>query len=254
MPFASETPPAASATIQPTLPYALPSKTPPSPPTLHFGNLRIKTRVETQSNARLTLDPVPPHVRKLHLQPYTLSKAKQVAKPAPEPSPDTYELYATVVCASAMYNTEKRQRALQRAAKPHLLTKQHGSLQSSADDADPPEEEVKPLDGGPVKICSGCIERDRKRANRKKSKNGDEEAEWEKNEDKRVLVFNTHEIKEWQHPSSAKNPASTPQDQSAQTEEDLQCSSSAMQIDLPTRIACYGRHHDEKIGFQYVIS
>lgn len=224
----------------------------PSPiPTLHVAALPLKSRVETQSNVKLTLDPLPAHITKLHLQPYTISKSKLMAKPTLESAPDMYELHTTLVCSSAMQSPDKYSRALARAASLYTPPEKPEGRRSSAGDAGSSEEdENKPLNGGPVNICLGCIERERKRAARKKTKNIEEEELWLKDEGKRIVVFNTHEVKEWQPPSNAKTTDGNNRNLPAGVEQ-TSFSANAMQVDIPMRIACYCRHHEEKIGFRY---
>jgi hypothetical protein len=201
----------------------------------------LKSRVETQIPIKLSLFPMPIGIKKLHLPTYTISKPKLLAKPTPERSPDTLELYTTLVCTSAMQNPEHRRRALARAA-----AKEFGREEAPAETADE-DDENKPLNGGDVKICAGCITRERKRAARKKVKKVEEEESWHKDEAKRVVVFNTHEIKDWQAPSS----------QSSETNSDRPepfVPEGAMQVDAPMRIACYCRHQNEKLGFQVIFT
>lgn len=96
-----------------------------------------------------------------------------------------------------------------------------------------------------MKICSGCIQRERKRASRKKQRKPEEDELFQKDEEKRVIVFNTSEIKEWTEPSKNANGsygdmASVPP--------------GSMQVELPMRIACYCRHQNEKLGFQVIFT
>ena len=230
-------------------PFASPTPIlgPAYPPMLHVHSLPPKSRVETQIPVKLTLHPVPPGTSKVHLQTHTISKAKLVAKPTPEKSPDMLELHAMLVCTSAMQDSAKRGRAFARAAA-LSSTKKKGRRSSSGDTTSSDDDEDKPANGGPVHICMGCIERERKRAARKKTKNVEEEQLWQKDEAKRTIVFNTQEVKEWQEPSSPKigenNQYPATYGKSAQFPE------SAVQVDIPMRIACYCRHQEEKIGFQ----
>lgn len=234
------------------MPFASPAPVsgPAYPPMLHVHSLPSKSRVETQIPVKLTLHPVPPGISKIHLQTHTISKSKLVAKPTPEKSPDMLELHAMLVCTSAMQDPAKRGRAFAQAAT--LLSNEKRKLRrsSSGDTTSSDDDEDKPANGGPVHICMGCIERERKRAARKKTKNVEEEQLWQKDEAKRTIVFNTQEVKEWQEPSppktgeNAQNPAAY--GQNAQFPE------TAVQVDIPMRIACYCRHQEEKIGFQCV--
>lgn len=201
----------------------------------------LKSRVETQIPIKMTLFPLPPGVKKLRLPSHTISKPKFLAKPDTERSPEILELHVSLVCTSAMQDQEKLKRAFARA-RGESYGRASGSSPKSADGS--PEEDLKPLDGGEVKICSGCIQRERKRASRKKQRKPDEDELFQKDEEKRVIVFNTNEIKEWSEPSQNTMPGYT--DMSGPV-----VPAGAMQVELPMRIACYCRHQDEKLGFQY---
>lgn len=213
-----------------------------SPPQYNFTGgyeLRIlptplKSRVETQIPIKMTLSPLPPGVTKLHLPAHTISKPKLLSKPAPEPSPDTLELHVSLVCTSAMEQPEQKKAALERAR-----TQPQGSL------PDLDDEENSPQNGGEVRICAGCITRERKRAARKKIKKPDEEKVWSQDEERRVIVFNTQEVKEWQ-------PLSSVVDSNGRPEPVV--SNRTMLIDAPMRIACYCRHHGEKMGFNVIFT
>ncbi|TWU74140.1 SPT3 Dosage dependent suppressor of Ty-induced promoter mutations-like protein [Metarhizium rileyi] len=193
----------------------------------------LKSRVETQIPIKMTLSPLPPGVTKLHLPAHTISKPKLLARPSPERSPDTLELHVSLVCTSAMEQGDSKRKALERAA-----TIPQGYL------PDLDDEENSPQNGGDVRICAGCITRERKRAARKKIKKPDEEKTWSKDEERRVIVFNTQEVKEWQPLSGVLDAGGRPDPVFTR----------AMQIDAPMRIACYCRHHSEKMGFSVIFT
>ncbi|KAH9217213.1 hypothetical protein DL95DRAFT_295711 [Leptodontidium sp. 2 PMI_412] len=236
-------------------PQQMPPRMAPQPPFPHMSRpftpvmtlhpTPLKSRVETQIPIKMTLFPMPVGITKLHLPTHTISKPKLLAKPTPARSPDTLELYTSLVCTSAMQNPEARRRAFERAASGELPTTEEASPGESGSDED---DENKPLNGGDVKICVGCITRERKRAARKKVKKVEEEESWHKDEAKRVIVFNTHEVKEWQPPSS-QPPSETTGDRPEPFVPD-----GAMQVDAPMRIACYCRHQNEKLGFQVIFT
>ncbi|KAH6885901.1 hypothetical protein B0T10DRAFT_86972 [Thelonectria olida] len=219
-----------------SIPQAMPA---PSPPAfngrceLKILPTPLKSRVETQIPIKLTLSSLPPGVTRLHLPSHTISKPKLLTKPTPVRSPDMLELFVSLVCTSAMDGPERRQRALERAA-------------SHPQDFLPEEndEENSPQVGGEVRICTGCITRERKRAARKKIKKPDEEKLWSQDEARRVVVFNTHEVKEWQ-------PLNSVLDSTGQSESGSDC---VMLVDAPMRIACYCRHHGEKMGFNVIFT
>lgn len=231
------------------MPFASPAPVSGStyPPRLHVHPLPPKSRVETQIPVKLTLHPVPPGISKIHLQTHTISKSKLVAKPTLEKSPDMLELHAMLVCTSAMQDPAKRGRAFARAATLLSNEKREGRRSSSGDAKFSDDDEDKPANGGPVHICMGCIERERKRAARKKTKNVEEEQLWQKDEAKRTIVFNTQEVKDWQEPSPPKTQENAPN-----PGETAKFPETAVQVDIPMRIACYCRHQEEKTGFQCV--
>lgn len=215
-------------------------------PVLYIHPTPLKSRVETQIPIKMTLFPMPPGITKLHLPTHTISKPKLLAKPAPEPSPDTLELYTTLVCTSAMQNPEFRRRAFARAASSPHSSDSHS--EGTSDGSPDEDDENKPLNGGEVKICAGCVTRERKRAARKKVKKIEEEESWHKDESKRVIVFNTHEVKDWQ-PPSGQIPSEATGDRLEPIVPD-----GALQVDVPMRIACYCRHQNEKLGFQVIFT
>lgn len=200
----------------------------PAQPVLTVHPTSLKSRVETQIPIRLTLSPLPAGVKKLRLPSHTISKLKFLAPPSTEPTPDTFQLYTSLVCTSAMQDREKLKRAFART---------RGDRYNS--------DEERPLDGGDVKICAGCIQRERKRASRKKQRKPEEDELFQKDEEKRVIVFNTSEIKEWTEPP--KNPSAGYGDMPP-------APPGSMQVELPMRIACYCRHQNEKLGFQVIFT
>ncbi|CZT07457.1 related to SPT23-suppressor of TY retrotransposon [Rhynchosporium agropyri] len=218
---------------------------PPFKPAMTLHPTPLKSRVETQIPIKMTLFPMPVGITKLHLPTHTISKPKLLAKPSPARSPDTLELYTSLVCTSAMQNPEARRRAFERAASGEPLISDEASPGESGSDED---DENRPLNGGDVKICVGCITRERKRAARKKVKKVEEEESWHKDEAKRVIVFNTHEVKEWQPPSSQ------PPSEATGDRPEPFVPDGAMQVDAPMRIACYCRHQNEKLGFQVIFT
>lgn len=194
-----------------------------------------KSRVETQIPIRLTLYGAPKNFTKLHLPSYTISKPKFQCKPTHELAEDTLELKTMLVCASAMQKEGVEEIAFQRAE----IEEPPGNKEEQDVSHLPENDHSRPLNGGPVYICAGCVVRERKRAARKKLKKVDEEEEWAKEEHKRAIVFNCAELRDWQLPNAKEVPvkdANEPYD--------------AMTIHVPMRIACYCRHQSEKVGFQ----
>ncbi|KAI0096462.1 hypothetical protein F4814DRAFT_453710 [Daldinia grandis] len=203
----------------------------------------LKSRVETQIPIKLTIHALPPGIKRLHLPTHTISKPKLLAKPGASRSPDMLELYTMLVCTSAMQDPTRLQRAFRRAA---VAGDDTTSLKRSDDGSE--DDEHKPQNGGEVRICAGCITRERKRASRKKHKKPEEDELWNRYEHQRVIVFNTQEIKDWQ--------AVTPHmvDPTGAGPADLSVPDGTVQVDAPMRIACYCRHHGEKMGFQVIFT
>jgi hypothetical protein len=215
-------------------------------PQLHVNSIPAKSRVETQISIKLTLDPLPHGILRLHLPTHSISKAKLLAKDIPKSS-DTYELSTMLVCTSAMQNPEHKARALRVARGEEILPTTEASRRLSAsdsknkqDDSVDPNDPNLPQNGGEVKICDNCINRERKRAARKKQRKQEEEEIWNSYEKDRVVVFNTTEYQNFHPPTPLKD----------EPNDNILFSDAAMQIDAPMRIACYCRHMNEKIGFQ----
>lgn len=249
-----------------TRPCAIPLPQPPShpasgvhfsmhlPSTLSVDQIPTKSRVETQIPVKLHLFPFPPAVTKLHLPRHTISKPKLYAKPPAAKSSDMLELHANLVCSSAMRNPHWLQSALARARGEDVRKESSQRMEvvegSSGDDSDesPHSENSSsgksgPLNGGEVKICLGCMSRERKRAARKKVKKVKEEDEWRDDEAKRAVVFNNTEIREWM-------PISKSQYHGNLAPGSLE---GGMMVELHMRLACYCRHQGEKEGFRFVV-
>ena len=216
---------------------------------LHIGPIPQKSRVETQINIRLTLDFLPSNIKMLHLPTHTIAKAKLLAKD-PKPSEDTLELHTMLVCTSAMTQPALRQKALERAAAQDNSEIQARGQSLVKKEEDEQSEEDKPANGGEVKICTNCINRERKRAARKKLKKEEEQAHWEKYETERVIVFNTNEYKPWQD----WQPSPPSKEHSLFVHDTYRPPDTAMQVLAPMRIACYCRHQNEKDGFQVIFT
>ena len=223
--------------------------------------ISTKTRVETQIPVKMTLDPLPYGVTKIHLPARTMAKSKLIATPRPNPSPDTLELDVMPVCASAMKKPGALNRAYMMAQQ-----KQPSSSQGPQNNVNAIAK-VDPRDGGPISICDGCITRERKRANRRIEK--EEKAEdimWKQGEKDRIVVFNETEVMEWKpfgsidlNESSGKRGKSggklKKSGKGSQTPTfppglGMPYHGLAKQIRLPMRITCYCRHQGEPEGFQ----
>ncbi|KAK7948309.1 uncharacterized protein PG986_009195 [Apiospora aurea] len=199
--------------------------------TLRIQPTPLKSRVETQIPIKLTFHNLPPTIKRLHLPRHSISKAKLLHKGPVESSPDMLELYTMLVCTSAMQDEKKRCKAFEQAAK---------ASRPTSPNPGPEADEIKPQNGGEVRICHGCITRERKRAGRKKNKKPEEDELWDKYQNYRAIVFNTQEVKEWQVATDTGIGMTPPP--------------GTMQVDAPMRIACYCRHHQEKMGFQVIFT
>ncbi|KAL9106206.1 MAG: hypothetical protein Q9227_008739 [Pyrenula ochraceoflavens] len=221
-------------------------------PEMILKHKSYKSRVETQIPIQLILSPLPPGIKKLRLPSHTIAKPKFFAKSETEgPSPDTYELHTSLVCTSAMEDPVKLQKALARARGEDPSLHTGPSPTSSNDSHSLKPEDDNPLNGAEVKICSGCIARERKRNSRKKLRKPEEEEIFQKDEEKRVIVFNTHQIKDWHEPSGEEGELNTV---GVATGQPRDLAPGAMQVDLPMRIACYCRHQHEKMGFMVIFT
>lgn len=210
----------------PPPPHPQPSFSSPFCYDLIIPDTPVKSRVETQITLKLILNPPPPGITKLHLPTQTISKPKLQAKPTPQRSANMLELSVSVLCTSAMQQPELRERALQRAMNnpPRHLPPEND------------EDENSPQNGAEVRICGGCMTRERKRAARKRVKNQEDENAWLKDEEHRVIVFNTQEVKDWECCG------------------EMDTIPGALKVELPLRIACYCRHHGEKMGFNIIFT
>ncbi|KAK0674453.1 hypothetical protein QBC41DRAFT_297542 [Cercophora samala] len=218
----------------------------PQPFRLTVDPTPSKSRVETQIPIKLNLTPLPPGIKKIHLPTHTISKPKLLAKPTPEPSPDMLELHVRLVCTSAMQNKDLREAAMEQARKASKVPRVKPTL-PSLQSGDGTDEGPKPQDGGEVTICSNCVSRERKRASRKKVRKPEDEDIWKQDELYRVIVFNTGEIREWEAPKGET-------DESGQLQVHMVQPGAPWTVEAPMRIACYCRHHTEKMGFQVIFT
>lgn len=211
--------------MPPPIPMSQATPDTSTPPVLIIHPTSQKSRVETQIPIKLTLYPFPAGVKKLRLPAHAISKPKFLAKSPLSRTPEILELHTNVVCTSAMQDRNNLERAFVRARETRS--------------GDGSNEALTPLNGGDVKICNGCIQRERKRASRKKQRKPEEDELFQKDEGKRVVVFNTSELKDWTESSKHAN-----------SDASTSMLARSMQVELPMRIACYCRHQNEKIGFQ----
>lgn len=233
-----------------SMPMAMFPPMPAPPPsfvvTLDTRKNGAKSRVETQITVRMDLSGLPPNIHRVHLPTYTMSKRKLLAKPTPDPAPDMLELHAAVVCTSAMAKQGVLEAAMQRARD---AAGRGRPIYPPPPPPDPDSDDsyIAPQDGGEVQICANCIGRERKRADRKKNKHPEPDS-WNQDEVRRIIVFNTHEVKEW-IPEGADD---TSRDKYAAQPSHRW--TDKMHIEVPMRIACYCRHQSEKLGFQVIFT
>jgi len=221
---------------------------------LHIAPISTKSRVETQINIVMTLEKPPPGIEHLHLPLHTIAKSKLLAKDEVDKA-RTLELHTMLVCTSAMHNAQFKEKALRRAAAQSNMDIQRRAEQlreagdEEQNDSKDVAEEDRPANGGEVRICNNCIQRERKRAGRKKLKREEEQQHWERYETERVVVFNSQE----HLPFKAYDP--NERDASAAAEEqNYTPPDGALQVTAAMRIACYCRHQSEKEGFRVIFT
>jgi hypothetical protein len=221
---------------------------------LHIAPISTKSRVETQINVVMTLEKPPPNTEYLHLPLHTIAKSKLLAKEEVDKS-KSLELHTMLVCTSAMRNPELKEKALQNAAsQDNNAIQRRAEQQKDAGEEDKNDlknipEEDRPSNGGEVRICNNCIQRERKRAGRKKLKKEEEQQHWERYETERVVVFNSNEFlsfKPWE--------AGQQQQKDHGLTDDYIPPDGSMHVTAAMRIACYCRHQSEKEGFQVIFT
>ncbi|RDA82479.1 hypothetical protein CP532_2855 [Ophiocordyceps camponoti-leonardi (nom. inval.)] len=171
-----------------------------------------RTRVETQINIRMKLAALPPGVTKVCFPDHTILRTKQLANPPAARSPDTLELYVQLVRSGDVSTPELERAAFERAARTAHRT--HGD----------------------IRICLGCMTREKTRAWRKKGYKKDEIDRWLRDQEYRIIVFNTPQLVHWA-PDIIGDAASA-----------------AYEMETPMRITCYCRHHKETTGFSVIFT
>jgi hypothetical protein len=224
---------------------------------LHIAPISTKSRVETQINVVMTLEKPPPGIEHLHLPLHTIAKSKLLSKDEYEKS-KSLELCTMLVCTSAMHNAEFKEKALKKAAAQNnqeIQRRAELARDSGDEEKNDPKlvpEEDKPANGGEVRICNNCVQRERKRAGRKKTKREEEQQHWERFETERVVVFNSNEYLPFKPCEPQHNPH---RDSGLGTESDYYIApEGALQVTAAMRIACYCRHQSEKEGFQVIFT
>ncbi|KAL8709801.1 MAG: hypothetical protein Q9220_005587 [cf. Caloplaca sp. 1 TL-2023] len=257
----------------------LPQHEQPQSTRLIIEPIPLKTRVETQIPITLILVSPPPGVTKVHLPARTMAKSKLKAKSPPEKSPEMLELDVMPVCASAMKKAGVYERALAIARDDEKSTQPQQHLQRSSSEGLPsdgtPKPSVEPMDGGPIKICDGCVVRERKRTNRRieKEEESAEEVNWKRGEKERIVIFNEPEIVDWrsygssdrQEPANKRAKGGARGKKKAGSFEEVPTTNrsssqflpyrdQAKQVRLLMRITCYCRHQHEPEGFQVILT
>ena len=204
----------------------------------------------------MTLEKPPPGIEHLHLPLHTIAKSKLLSKEDYDPS-KVLELHTMLVCSSAMHNPTSKEKALQRAAaQSNIDIQRRAEQQRESGDEDKNDlknidEADKPANGGEVRICNNCIQRERKRAGRKKLKKEEEQQHWERYETERVVVFNSNEYLPFKPFEQSQHPQ---RDGATGAEEQYNPPNGAISVAAAMRIACYCRHQSEKEGFQVVFT
>ncbi|KAK3704065.1 SPT3 Dosage dependent suppressor of Ty-induced promoter mutations-like protein [Vermiconidia calcicola] len=223
---------------------------------LHIAPISAKSRVETQINVVMTLEKPPPGADHLHLPLHTIAKSKLLAKEDYDKS-RVLELHTMLVCTSAMHNPAFKEKALKRAAAQNNdeIQRKAEQLRDSGEDEKNDtknvDDEDRPANGGEVKICNNCIQRERKRAGRKKLKREEEQQHWERYETERVIVFNSNEFLPFKPFEHLQQPQ---RDGGMVVEEPYYPPEGAISVAAQMRIACYCRHQSEKEGFQVIFT
>lgn len=223
---------------------------------LHIAPISTKSRVETQINVVMTLEQPAPGTEFLHLPLHTIAKSKLLAKEDVDRS-KVLELHTMLVCTSAMHNPQAKEKALARAAAQNndeiqrRAEMSRGSSDEEKNDGKSVEEADKPANGGEVRICSNCIQRERKRAGRKKTKREEEQQHWERYETERVVVFNSNEYLPFKlcDQNQHQRDGGMGMDVDPYIPPD-----GALSVTAAMRIACYCRHQSEKEGFQVIFT
>lgn len=202
-----------------------------NPPNMSTSFDKTRIRCETQIKASIYLDPLPDHVRYLRFPRPNVARIKQLATDAEarenEANGSTVRLDICLVLATAVDSPDQMELALRRArgeAKTHRRPAGIAISDISKDDV------CHPVNGGAVLICDGCKAREAKRFERKKKRTQEEEDEWERYADERIITINEKEFKEIQELGSS----------------DPKFSPLAKKVDFALRIVCYCRHQEEK--------
>lgn len=210
-------------------------------PKVHLIADKVKTRAETQIKLQLVLDPLSPEYKRIRFPQKTLAKPKLFAS---EQEKAEYEkdggiLYMDIslVLATAIQKDEQKARVLKRARNGTIPKRCPDTPLTELDKTD----DSHPLNGGEVVICTGCKEREEKRYNRKKKR--EDEGEWERYKNERVILINEKEYKSLREVDHLR---------SAET----QFTNHAKQVEFAMRIACYCRHQEEKspLGYQVIFT
>ncbi|KAK3216741.1 hypothetical protein GRF29_1g841170 [Pseudopithomyces chartarum] len=202
---------------------------PEQKPAIYLTPDKTKTRAETQIKMTLTIDPLS-QIEYIRFPRKTLAKPKHFASEEErqdiESKGGVVHMDVHLVCATAVESLQDRDRAMRRAAGTEEIPRRPEGVSLTELDKEDPSH---PQNGGEVLICDGCKERERKRYDRKK-KRGEDEEEFTKYENDRVIMINEKEHKKLKEAENG----------------DVHFSARAKQVDFAMRIACYCRHQEEK--------
>ncbi|KAK9482385.1 hypothetical protein V1527DRAFT_476551 [Lipomyces starkeyi] len=94
-----------------------------------------------------------------------------------------------------------------------------------------------------INVCPGCMNRERKRASRKKLPSVDD-THWLESQDNRGIMFNCAELMEISDANTPSTASDTFNSKAPEFNGDVK------HVEIPMRIPCYCRHHSEKTGFR----
>ncbi|KAK7515513.1 hypothetical protein IWZ03DRAFT_205361 [Phyllosticta citriasiana] len=180
------------------------------PSRLDFNADKLTSRPETTIAVTLTLRNAPVGIERVHLPRLLLAGARLYAKNPEERPLQTLEMETMLVRADDVKDLNAKIQTLNRAA-------------NGGDRGAPAAE-----------ICYRCVERERKRANRCKSKS-EAAADWESFIPERATILTKPEYSDWEHDRD-------PHGQRTRL------------LRMPVRIPCYCRHHNTTKGFCLVFT
>lgn len=225
---------------------------------------RTGTRVETALNVRLILTELPAGITKLRLHEDHLTKAKQL-KDSHLPLPSNHlELRTTVFCHSALHTTDDVREAFSIAAS--IKADPPYDEEEDTDEKSPTKDksDQKHLTVTPVRICTGCVGREKKRLKRSKEK-PHETPEWLHKTSRCTVAFISLPVVDWKSNRSTNAAAQLLAQPEMPTGGDKDGDNGkkpqkklppppvdpgTVAADVEMRICCYCRHQNEPTGFR----